>query len=63
MGLGGGDLGGVGEAAADLWPLSLQDQFDSLEKHTQWGIDVLERYIKFVRERSEIELSYAKQLR
>uniref|UniRef100_A0A286XQW9 Formin binding protein 1 n=1 Tax=Cavia porcellus TaxID=10141 RepID=A0A286XQW9_CAVPO len=34
-----------------------------MEKHTQWGIDVLERYIKFVRERSEIELSYAKQLR
>ncbi|NXN15232.1 FNBP1 protein, partial [Indicator maculatus] len=42
---------------------SLQDQFDSLEKHTQWGIDVLEKYIKFVKERSEIELSYAKQLR
>ncbi|NXF87886.1 FNBP1 protein, partial [Eubucco bourcierii] len=41
----------------------LQDQFDSLEKHTQWGIDVLERYIKFVKERTEIELSYAKQLR
>ncbi|KFO31927.1 Formin-binding protein 1 [Fukomys damarensis] len=43
--------------------LSQQDQFDSLEKHTQWGIDVLEKYIKFVRERTEIELSYAKQLR
>uniref|UniRef100_A0A8C2V420 Formin binding protein 1 n=1 Tax=Chinchilla lanigera TaxID=34839 RepID=A0A8C2V420_CHILA len=39
------------------------DQFDNLEKHTQWGIDVLERYIKFVKERTEIELSYAKQLR
>uniref|UniRef100_A0A8C0VS07 Formin binding protein 1 n=1 Tax=Cyanistes caeruleus TaxID=156563 RepID=A0A8C0VS07_CYACU len=34
-----------------------------LEKHTQWGIDVLEKYIKFVKERTEIELSYAKQLR
>ncbi|XP_063100295.1 formin-binding protein 1 isoform X7 [Cavia porcellus] len=45
------------------WGAELWDQFDSLEKHTQWGIDVLERYIKFVRERSEIELSYAKQLR
>ncbi|NWX92177.1 FNBP1 protein, partial [Nothoprocta ornata] len=42
---------------------SFQDQFDNLEKHTQWGIDVLEKYIKFVKERTEIELSYAKQLR
>ncbi|NWI94126.1 FNBP1 protein, partial [Pitta sordida] len=42
---------------------SLQDQFDNLEKHTQWGIDVVEKYIKFVKERTEIELSYAKQLR
>ncbi|KFQ99343.1 Formin-binding protein 1-like, partial [Opisthocomus hoazin] len=41
----------------------LQDQFDNLEKHTQCGIDVLEKYIKFVKERTEIELSYAKQLR
>ncbi|XP_010022716.1 PREDICTED: formin-binding protein 1 [Nestor notabilis] len=40
-----------------------QDQFDNLEKHTQWGIDVLEKFIKFVKERTEIELSYAKQLR
>ncbi|KFV13221.1 Formin-binding protein 1-like, partial [Tauraco erythrolophus] len=41
----------------------LQDQFDNLEKHTQCGIDVLEKYIKFVKERTEIEVSYAKQLR
>ncbi|XP_064233240.1 formin-binding protein 1 isoform X16 [Aotus nancymaae] len=40
-----------------------KDQFDNLEKHTQWGIDILEKYIKFVKERTEIELSYAKQLR
>ncbi|XP_063209464.1 formin-binding protein 1 isoform X10 [Chroicocephalus ridibundus] len=40
-----------------------KDQFDNLEKHTQWGIDVLEKYIKFVKERTEIELNYAKQLR
>ncbi|XP_015267148.1 PREDICTED: formin-binding protein 1 isoform X11 [Gekko japonicus] len=40
-----------------------EDQFDSLEKHTQWGIDILEKYIKFVKERTEIELNYAKQLR
>ncbi|XP_060040123.1 uncharacterized protein LOC132536378 [Erinaceus europaeus] len=43
--------------------LPKQDQFDNLEKHTQWGIDILEKYIKFVKERTEIELSYAKQLR
>ncbi|XP_028919335.1 formin-binding protein 1 isoform X7 [Ornithorhynchus anatinus] len=40
-----------------------RDQFDNLEKHTQWGIDILEKYIKFVKERTEIEISYAKQLR
>uniref|UniRef100_A0A7N4PNV5 Formin binding protein 1 n=1 Tax=Sarcophilus harrisii TaxID=9305 RepID=A0A7N4PNV5_SARHA len=40
-----------------------KDQFDNLEKHTQWGIDILEKYIKFVKERTEIEISYAKQLR
>nr|XP_048678998.1 formin-binding protein 1 isoform X18 [Caretta caretta] len=44
-------------------PRSYQDQFENLEKHTQWGIDVLEKYIKFVKERTEIEISYAKQLR
>ncbi|XP_053543638.1 formin-binding protein 1 isoform X15 [Ictalurus punctatus] len=43
--------------------LQLKDQFDNLEKHTQWGIDFVERYTKFVKERSEIELSYAKQIR
>ncbi|XP_065710078.1 formin-binding protein 1 isoform X4 [Patagioenas fasciata] len=45
------------------WGTELWDQFDNLEKHTQWGIDVLEKYIKFVKERTEIELGYAKQLR
>ncbi|XP_037401835.1 formin-binding protein 1 isoform X20 [Pygocentrus nattereri] len=40
-----------------------QDQFENLEKHTQWGIDFVERYTKFVKERSEIELNYAKQIR
>ncbi|XP_073909101.1 formin-binding protein 1 isoform X13 [Castor canadensis] len=45
------------------WGIELWDQFDNLEKHTQWGIDILEKYIKFVKERAEIELSYAKQLR
>ncbi|XP_071207152.1 formin-binding protein 1-like isoform X24 [Salvelinus alpinus] len=41
----------------------LKDQFDNLEKHTQSGIEFVERYSKFVKERSEIEISYAKQIR
>ncbi|NXH11354.1 FBP1L protein, partial [Bucco capensis] len=41
----------------------LKDQFDNLDKHTQWGIDFLEKYAKFVKERIEIEQNYAKQLR
>uniref|UniRef100_A0A8C7MSL1 Formin binding protein 1 like n=1 Tax=Oncorhynchus kisutch TaxID=8019 RepID=A0A8C7MSL1_ONCKI len=41
----------------------LYDQFENLDKHTQWGIDFLERYSKFVKERLEIEQTYAKQLR
>ncbi|XP_061148992.1 formin-binding protein 1 isoform X27 [Syngnathus typhle] len=45
------------------WGSELWDQFDNLEKHTQWGIDFLEKYAKFVKERSEIEISYAKQIR
>ncbi|XP_074472988.1 formin-binding protein 1 isoform X3 [Sebastes fasciatus] len=39
------------------------DQFDNLEKHTQWGIEFAEKYTKFVKERSEIETNYAKQIR
>uniref|UniRef100_A0A4W5Q3K1 Formin binding protein 1 n=1 Tax=Hucho hucho TaxID=62062 RepID=A0A4W5Q3K1_9TELE len=39
------------------------DQFDNLEKHTQSGIEFVERYTKFVKERSEIEVNYAKQIR
>uniref|UniRef100_A0A3B3XFK0 Formin binding protein 1b n=1 Tax=Poecilia mexicana TaxID=48701 RepID=A0A3B3XFK0_9TELE len=41
----------------------LKDQFDNLEKHTQWGIEFVEKYNKFVKERSEIEINYAKQIR
>ncbi|XP_042604262.1 formin-binding protein 1 isoform X27 [Cyprinus carpio] len=40
-----------------------RDQFDNLEKHTQWGIDFVEKYTKFVKERTEIELNYARQIR
>lgn len=34
-----------------------------LERHTQWGLDLLDRYVKFVKERTEVEQTYAKQLR
>uniref|UniRef100_UPI0037E8763A formin-binding protein 1 isoform X6 n=1 Tax=Semicossyphus pulcher TaxID=241346 RepID=UPI0037E8763A len=50
------------ERMGDCWS-STKDQFDNLEKHTQWGIEYLEKYSKFVKERSEIETSYAKQIR
>ncbi|XP_028668004.2 formin-binding protein 1-like isoform X1 [Erpetoichthys calabaricus] len=45
------------------WGTELWDQFENLERHTQWGIDFVERYAKFVKERIEIEQTYAKQLR
>ncbi|KAG7263475.1 hypothetical protein CRUP_028961 [Coryphaenoides rupestris] len=43
---------------ADLW-----DQYDVIEKHTLSGLELVEKYVKFVKERTEIEQSYAKQLR
>ncbi|KAF7690984.1 cdc42-interacting protein 4 homolog isoform X4 [Silurus meridionalis] len=45
------------------WGTELWDQNDVLEKHTQSGLDLVDKYIKFVKERTEIEQSYAKQLR
>ncbi|XP_029901825.1 thyroid hormone receptor interactor 10b isoform X2 [Myripristis murdjan] len=45
------------------WGTDLWDQYDVIDKHTQTGLDLVERYIKFVKERTEIEQSYAKQLR
>uniref|UniRef100_A0A672Z772 Cdc42-interacting protein 4 homolog n=1 Tax=Sphaeramia orbicularis TaxID=375764 RepID=A0A672Z772_9TELE len=45
------------------WGSDLWDQYDVIDKHTQSGLDLVERYIKFVKERTEIEQSYAKQLR
>lgn len=44
-------------------PFLPQDQYDHIDKHTQSGLDLLDRYIKFVKERTEVEQSYAKQLR
>ncbi|KAG9262854.1 hypothetical protein AMEX_G24786 [Astyanax mexicanus] len=45
------------------WGTALWDQHDAIEKHTQSGLDLVERYVKFVKERSDIEQNYAKQLR
>ncbi|XP_062034200.1 cdc42-interacting protein 4 isoform X3 [Lepus europaeus] len=45
------------------WGTELWDQFEVLERHTQWGLDLLDRYVKFVKERAEVEQAYAKQLR
>ncbi|KAJ7316694.1 hypothetical protein JRQ81_002856 [Phrynocephalus forsythii] len=43
--------------------IAYQDQFDIVERHTQWGLDLMDKYVKFVKERTEIEQAYAKQLR
>ncbi|XP_041839441.1 thyroid hormone receptor interactor 10b isoform X2 [Melanotaenia boesemani] len=45
------------------WGTDLWDQCDVIDKHTQSGLDLVDRYIKFVKERTEIEQNYAKQLR
>ncbi|XP_062871284.1 cdc42-interacting protein 4 homolog isoform X3 [Trichomycterus rosablanca] len=45
------------------WGTDLWDQYDVIEKHTQSGLDLVEKYIKLVKERTEIEQSYAKQIR
>ncbi|XP_030052733.1 cdc42-interacting protein 4 isoform X1 [Microcaecilia unicolor] len=45
------------------WGSELWDQFDTIERHTQWGLELLDKYVKFVRDRTEIEQCYAKQLR
>ncbi|XP_043550879.1 cdc42-interacting protein 4-like isoform X2 [Chiloscyllium plagiosum] len=45
------------------WGSELWDQYDIIDRQTQWGIDLIEKYVKFVKDRTEIEQSYAKQLR
>lgn len=40
-----------------------KDRCDVIEKHTHSGIELVEKYVKFVKERTEIEQNYAKQLR
>ncbi|XP_053689849.1 formin-binding protein 1-like isoform X5 [Sabethes cyaneus] len=45
------------------WGSELWDQYDNLATHTQKGIDFLERYGSFIRDRSAIEIEYAGKLR
>ncbi|XP_055620892.1 formin-binding protein 1-like isoform X10 [Toxorhynchites rutilus septentrionalis] len=45
------------------WGTELWDQYDNLATHTQKGIDFLERYGNFIRDRSAIEVEYAGKLR
>ncbi|XP_055528305.1 formin-binding protein 1-like isoform X13 [Wyeomyia smithii] len=45
------------------WGTELWDQYDNLATHTQKGIDFLERYGSFIRDRSAIEIEYAGKLR
>ncbi|KAH8302872.1 hypothetical protein KR044_011416 [Drosophila immigrans] len=46
-----------------LFLLFLQDQFDNLSIHTNRGIDVLDKYANFLRDRVAIETEYAGKLR
>ena len=43
--------------------LVFQDQYDNIACHTNKGIDFLDRYGNFVRDRSAIESEYAGKLR
>ncbi|XP_063974188.1 formin-binding protein 1-like isoform X2 [Diachasmimorpha longicaudata] len=45
------------------WGSELWDQYDNLSLHTQKGIDFLERYGHFIRDRCKIEVEYAGNLR
>ncbi|XP_058836099.1 formin-binding protein 1-like isoform X1 [Topomyia yanbarensis] len=45
------------------WGTELWDQYENLATHTQKGIDFLERYGSFIRDRSAIEIEYAGKLR
>ncbi|KAL9988819.1 hypothetical protein ACROYT_G003307 [Oculina patagonica] len=45
------------------WGTELWDQFDLIANHTSSGIDFVDKVTKFVKERSDIESRYAKELR
>lgn len=43
--------------------VSLQDQYDNLAIHTSKGIEFLDKYANFIRDRLAIETEYAAKLR
>uniref|UniRef100_S4R9V6 F-BAR domain-containing protein n=1 Tax=Petromyzon marinus TaxID=7757 RepID=S4R9V6_PETMA len=45
------------------WGNKRDDQLDNVEKHTAWGLEFVDKLSKFAREKADIELAYAKQLR
>ncbi|XP_054270179.1 formin-binding protein 1-like isoform X3 [Macrosteles quadrilineatus] len=45
------------------WGTELWDQYENLSLHTQKGIDFLEKYGHFIRDRCDIEKEYAARLR
>lgn len=47
----------------NIFPYRLQDQFPNVSAHTQKGIDFLEKYGSFIRDRCAIEIEYASKLR
>lgn len=40
-----------------------QDQYDNLSSHTLRGIEFLDKYGQFIKERTSIEIEYASKLR
>ncbi|XP_022249414.1 formin-binding protein 1 homolog [Limulus polyphemus] len=45
------------------WGAELWDRYDSIHSHTNQGIELLEKYGQFVKERCSIESDYANKLR
>ncbi|XP_070581690.1 cdc42-interacting protein 4 homolog isoform X1 [Ptychodera flava] len=45
------------------WGIEIWDQYDVIEKHTQFGIEFVEKFQRFAKERSRIEQEYASSLR
>ncbi|XP_076346756.1 formin-binding protein 1 homolog isoform X14 [Tachypleus tridentatus] len=45
------------------WGVELWDQYDNLGAHTQRGIDFLDKYAQFIKDRCSIEGEYASKLR
>ncbi|XP_076342753.1 formin-binding protein 1 homolog isoform X9 [Tachypleus tridentatus] len=45
------------------WGVELWDQYDNLGAHTQRGVDFLDKYGQFVKDRCSIECEYANKLR